>query len=1003
MSYKQHLYKVVLTLLFCFLYAFGYAQGINVTGQVTSNGEEALPGVSIVIKGTTTGVITDLDGNYSITVPDANAVLVYSFLGYITEEIQVNGQTTIDIVLDEDLMELDEVVVVGYGIQKKSDLTGSVASLKEDDFNKISSATPEQLIQGRIAGVQITSNNGEPGAGSSIRIRGASTIRSGQSPLYVIDGVPLDNSASSPDGATASGIGGPAASNPLNFLNANDIESIDILKDASAAAIYGSRGANGVILITTKKGKEGVSSVNYAATMSISKLPKKLDVLTAEEWLTYRIDTIGLDAVNENHVGSETDWQDQVFRTAVSQSHNLSFSGGTEKTSYMASFNYSDENGIIKNSNQKRYYSRINFTQKAIKDRLFVEANLTAAQTIQNRPPIGTNGFEGGLLLNALKANPTWPVYDSTGEFYQSESTSERNPVAMLELTEDITRTSRILAGGSATLKIIEGLNYKGNFGIDYTGANRKTMQSQELNYQTMGGQSSINTSEFINYVIEHTLNYNKSIGSSTIGAMAGFSYQKIDKSGYKRSTEGFTTPEIKYYYNPEGGDVNLRISDSWADTYQELQSFFGRVNYNLQEKYLITASFRHDGSSKFGKDVKYGNFPSIAGAWRLSQEDFIKNTGIFNNLKLRVGWGMTGNSEISSDNSTYLLKEDPGSKAIIGNVVIPGFKLDKTPSDSLSWEATRSTNIGLDWGVLGGRLSGTFDIFRKVTTDLLLTKTTKPLSPTDQFVKNLEDGYILNNGLEIGINGVIAATDNFGWDVNFNFTAIHNEAVDILASDEDIIATGSVDGQGLTGSYVQAYANGKSLATFYMYKFDSVNARGQLVYVKNPGGSVDSLMFMGSPLPKFTMGLNNSFRYKNFDFNFFIDVVYGNKIFNNTAILLEKTNLNQAQNALQSWVEDAAGFGFTNRQSDRYLEDGSYLRLSNATIGYNVNVNNIDWIQNCRIYASGYNLLLLTKYTGYDPDVSSSADMNDVKSLGIDLTNYPKARTFLFGVNLTF
>jgi TonB-linked SusC/RagA family outer membrane protein len=1005
MNKKRKPGKIVLILLFCLLQIAAYAQEKTITGQVTSSTGEELPGASVVVKGTLTGTTTDVFGNYTLTVPDENAVLVFSFIGYTSKEQPVAGMTTINMTLEEDVMKLEEVVVVGYGVSKKSDLTGAVSSLKEEDFNQISAATPEQLIQGRIPGVQITQNNGEPGSGSQIRIRGASTIRSGQQPLYVIDGVPLDTKTSSPEGV----IKDSPATNPLNFLNANDIEAIDILKDASATAIYGSRGANGVVLITTKKGKEGVVNLEYSTYLSISKLPKKLDVLTAEEWLKVRMDTLDYALDDENHFGASTDWQDEVFRTALSHSHNLSLSGGSEVNTYRISFNYLDQEGIIKKSSMDKYVGRVNMTQKVFKDVLFVEANLTASQTKENRVPVGSSGFEGDLLLNALRTNPTWPAYDSAGLPYQSVTADVRNPVAMLEYVKDLTRTTRVLGGASATVKILSSLNYKLNLGIDYTNAIRKNSQSQRLSYMSaQKGQANIRTIELQNFVIEHIVNFNKTYGEHNLGVMAGYSYQKISHSGFGQESGYFTTDKIDYVNQMKEGDPDYWDQYSYADTPEELQSFFGRINYNLMDKYLITATIRRDGSSKFGSNTKYGNFPSFAFAWRLSQEKLIQDLNVFSNLKLRIGWGKTGNSEIGTDNSTFLLKPDPSATALMNHVPYTGFKIDKTPQPDLHWETTTSTNLGIDIGVLKGRLSGTIDLFRKKTTDMLLEQPTQALSPTGSFVSNLDRGYVLNDGIELGLDAIVVDKSNFFWNVNFNFTAIKNRAKDILEHDESVISTGKVTGQGLTGAYAQAYANNQPMASFYLVEFDSIGTTGRfrnrVYYVRNISGG-DSLIFAGTALPKFTWGLNNSFRYKNFDLSFFIDAVYGNKIFNNTALLLEKTNLLQAKNALKDYVADDFPLAttFTTRVSDRYLEDGSYIRLSSATLGYNLNISKINWIKSLRLYVSGSNLFVITKYSGYDPDVSSPADMNEVRSLGIDNINYPKARTVLFGLNVTF
>ena len=1002
MKIKVRILVILLALVVCQL---AYAQSNTITGKVVDHesGEE-LVGVTIVIEGTTNGTVTDVMGNYSISVSDENTVLSFSFIGYVSQKVKVGSKTTLDVFLLKDLMDLEEVVVVGYGVSKKSDLTGAVSSVKEEDFNKTSGASPEQLIQGRIPGVQITQNNGEPGAGSSIRIRGISTIRSGQQPLYVIDGVPLDLNSTSPGGMSTSGMGGAPATNPLNFINSNDIESMDILKDASAAAIYGSRGANGVVLITTKKGKEGTSNIEYSSYISVSKLPRKLDVMLPNEWLRFRVDSMkNISEDNPNHYGSETDWQNEIFRTAYTQSHNLALSGGTSNNSYRISFNYLDQEGIIKKSGMKKYVTRLNHSQYAFNKRLKIETNLTASQVLENRVPVGATGFEGDLLLNALKGNPTWPVYNEDGTPFQTVSAEERNPIAMLEYTGDLTRTTRILAGGSALFNIIDGLTYKMNYGVDYSNAIRRITQSQELSYMAeVGGSAQINTLEALNYVIEHVVNFNKSFGNQSISALAGYSYQHVAREGFDQTAGQFTTDKINYIYQMQQGDAAFRQLNSWGNTPVELQSYFGRVNYNLKDKYLITSNVRVDGSSKFGVNRKYGTFPSLAFGWRITEEEFMEDVDLFSNLKLRVGWGMLGNSEIGPDNSTFLLRLDPSSTAIINNRPVSGFAIDKTPQENLHWETTTSTNVGFDYGFLEGRLSGTIDVFRKKTTGLLMEQPTKALAPTSTFITNLDDGYIQNDGIELGLNAIVVSKKDLNWTINFNITSIRNKAVDILDDDASIIPTGSIRGQGLTGAYAQAYANNRPMASFYMVVVDTIDERKRIVYEKNSIGR-DSIMFVGSPLPKFTWGINNTITYKNFDLSFFIDAVYGNKIFNNTALLVDKTNMRKSKNLIKKFVFDEYNVTNSTRVSDRYLEDGSYVRLASASIGYNIDVSDVNWIQNLRIYIAGSNLMLWTNYSGFDPDASSSADLNGVSSTGIDMTNYPKARTVMFGLNVTF
>ncbi len=1005
MKNKKNLSKLVITLLICFMQFTGFSQVKTVTGKVTEEDGEPLAGVTIVIKGTTRGITSDIDGNYTLQVEKENAVLVFSFIGYLTYEIPVGNQTTINVVLEEDIMELEEIVVMGYGTAKKSDLTGSLASLKEDDFNTGVVTSPEQLIQGRVPGVQITSNNGEPGAGSQIVIRGASSIRSEQRPLYVVDGIPLDNQNTSPDAINATGFYDGSPTNPMNFINPNDIESIDILKDASAAAIYGSRGGNGVVIITTKKGKEGKSELDYSTYVSLSQVPKKLDVLTAEEFVFWRDSLWDVGEDDPSHFGYNTDWQDEIFRTGVSHSHNLSIAGGTSSNTYRASFNYLNQEGIIEKSSLSRFTGRINVTQKAIKDRLYLEANITASQVDENRLPLGSRtGYEGDLIINALQANPTWPVYDSTGAPFQYPQQNKRSPVAMLEYTEDKTKTNRILAGISANFELVQGLNYKINFGVDNTVAVRRIDQSQKLNYMVDDmGHADINNRELTTYVIEHTLNYSKTFANiHKIEALAGYSYQHFLLRGYNVGTRGYESDEVQYTYNLEASSTSLTQPSSYG-VINEMQSVFGRINYNLMEKYLLTATLRRDGSSKFGEKVKYGDFPSFAFAWRLSQEDFIRNLNIFNNLKLRIGWGQTGNSEIGEKHSIFSLGAENNAKAVLdGETVTQGYVLTRTPTPDVTWETTTSTNIGIDVGFFKGRLAGTADYFMRKTTNMLLEVPAKLPAPTTNQLINVGEGYISNKGIELGLSGVVIATSDINLDINVNFTKINNVVKDIPVTR---IQTGAASGQGMTGTLVQVYTNDHPMNTFYGYKhlgFDT--ASGRSLYEQGVS-EIDTLLLLGSPLPDYSWSVSTSFRYKNIDLSFFIEAVNGNLIYNNTENSIGVMgNLYQANNTFQTTVQTIESRRNSMRFSDRFLEDGSYVRLSNVTIGYNLPVSKISWISKLRIYVSGTNLFVITDYSGYDPDVTNTTGpLDPYNSIGIDNSSYPKPRTYMFGLNIAF
>jgi TonB-linked SusC/RagA family outer membrane protein len=980
-------------------------QPIKVTGVVIDEDvNEPLPGVNIYIKGTTIGTITDASGKYEIEVPNENAILVFKYIGYQTQEIPVAGNAEINVNLVFEAEYLDEIVVIGYGIVKKIDLTGSLATLKEEDFNRGLVSTPEQMLQGKVAGVKITSNNGEPGAGSNIQIRGMSSISTGQQPLFVVDGVPLDIQSTVPDAMISGGWAMGAATSPLNFINPDDIESIDILKDASATAIYGSRGANGVIIITTKKGGTGAPKIKFSSYYSISKIPHTIDVLTADEFVDARVKYLDVDVDDDSHYGFSTNWQDEIFRTAYSQNHNLSVSGGTEKSSYHASFNYLDQQGIIRHSDLDRMTGRINISQKALNDRFNIDAKITASQVKENRLPIGeTTTADGDLLIQAIQANPTMPVYDTaTGELFQVSGII--NPVALLEYNSDETKTNRILASISPSLEIVKGLTYKLNMGLDRSFSERRNDQYSAYTYPQVGAIGALAEKNMTNYVVENTLSYSTKIGNNhNINLLAGHSYQYF-----------FTTGQGIYAREVQSDDLlrptyNIETSpdkDVWAYALKnEMQSYFGRINYNLMDKYLFTATIRRDGSSKFGENNKYGDFPSFAAAWRLSQEDFIRNLNVFDNLKLRVGWGKTGNQEIGSKHSLFALSAENDARAYLNGggsqPLTYGIVLTKTPNPDIAWENTVSTNVGVDFGFLRGKLYGSVDYFHKKTMDMLLDVPAKQPAPTERQLVNVEQGDVLNKGIEIELNSVVLAKKDFLWEVNGSFTRIVNVVEDLPVT---LIQTGRGSGQGMSSVTVQVITSDEPMNTFYGYKFLGFDSLGMAQYEKKSNGLGDTLLFLGSPHPDFVWGLSSNFRYKNFDFSFFFEGVQGNLIYNNTANSIGVMgNLRQSKNTFPETVELGENPRNSIRFSDRFIEDGSYIRLSNLTLGYNLPFPKITQIDNLRLYVTGTNLFVITDYSGYDPDINTDASVDGVNSFGIDNSCYPKARTFLFGMSLTF
>lgn len=654
----------------------------TVSGVVTDESYQPLAGVTVFVKGSSTGTVTDLDGKFSMKSVQPNAIIVFSYVGYKSQEFFA-GKDVLKVAMQDDTKLIDELVVIGYGAVKKNDLTGSVSSLKSKDFNKGVVSSPTDLIQGRVSGVSITTNGGEPGAGVSVRVRGANSIRSGQEPLYVVDGIPLDVTDVQPTGGTTSGVGSTSAKNPLNFLNPDDIESIDVLKDASATAIYGSRGANGVVIVTTKKGKEGKSQVTYSAYAGVSELPQKYDVLTAAEYNAART-TLGLAADDQ---GYSTDWQDQIFRSAFTQNHNLSFSGGNKTSTFRASLGYMNQEGIIKKTGMEKLSGRLNVSTKTLNDKLTIDASITAARTNDQRAPLGeTGGVEGDLLLSALKLNPTYPVYNADGTFYQV-SDQVRNPLAMIELTDDNTQTDRLLGNLTGTLNLFKGFNYKINLSVDETKATRKVTQDALLSYATDKGTATISNLEMGSSMIENYFTYNLELNQKhKFNFLLGHSFQKFRIFSYSLYETGFPTSEVDNINDLDLGKATQATVSS-SITINELQSFFGRINYSLLDKYLFTVNFRADGSTKFGANNKYGYFPSAAFAWRMNEEKFIQELNVFSDLKMRLGAGITGNQEVASKVSSPTLGSITGAVLDGGSTVISGYTLTRTPNPDLKWE----------------------------------------------------------------------------------------------------------------------------------------------------------------------------------------------------------------------------------------------------------------------------------------------------------------------------
>ncbi|MFD1001454.1 SusC/RagA family TonB-linked outer membrane protein [Ohtaekwangia kribbensis] len=967
-------------------------QAVTVTGTVIDDTGEILPGVSVVEKGTTNGTVSDSNGNFKLTVSSSQSVVVFSFVGTVSQEIIVGERTVLNVTLVADASTLSEVVVVGYGTQDKKDVTGAIASVKSEDFNRGIMNSPEQLLQGKVAGVNVTSVSGEPGARQTISIRGPGGVRTGSTPLFVVDGIPLDNSSTGGD------------TNPLNFLNPQDIETMDVLKDASATAIYGSRGANGVVLITTKRGKAGHANLSYHVDYGISKLARKIDVFTADEFRQHVPET-GATIID---AGSSTDWQKEVMRTAYTKNHNLNLSGGSDNLTYYASLGMQDQEGILKESNMKRYTGRINLTQELLNDKLKVELNLSASNTENNRPPVGD------IIGTALSMNPTYAAYDDAGN--PTIIPNVTNPLIRLKLNDDITSTTRIIGNISPSLEIIKGLVYKLNFGID----NSSSIRDEQALPSTTPQQDGRLNSTFVNNnnnLIENYITYAFTKGQHNVSLLAGHSYQKIFLQTRWWSISKFPDNGIEPRYNPGLGTEVLLTGDNNNKPYgtatkNELQSFFGRINYEFKDRYLITATVRADGSSKFGSNNKYGTFPSFALGWRISEESFMESLP-FSNLKLRAGWGQTGNQEIPSKITQARFSTTVGSSTSYPlnptGAYPAGTTYSRLANPNIQWEVSQQTNIGLDYGFFEGALSGSIDYFNKVSDNILLEVVPPdPIQPAPTYWTNVKSMEITNKGWELALNYQNRGNGDFTYGIGGNITFIDNV---VEGSPYTIITTGTINGAGLTSATANGYVNGQPIGTFYLKDFAGIDENGENVFVDHTGdGEITDAdrISAGSALPKKMYNFTGNIGYKGFDLSINFNGVSGNKVYDNTEnALFTRTNLSRSFNTTSAAIEYPQESDLNSGDvSTRYLKNGSFLRLNNATFGYNFRPEMLglsNWVKSLRLSVTGQNLFVITGYDGYDPEVNTDKTVNGITSWGIDYQSYPKARTIVFGLNITF
>lgn len=959
----------------------------EITGVVVDDQNVPLPGANVVVKGSSRGVVTDFDGHFKIEASIGD-ILEISYIGMTTQQVVVENNSSLTVVLQTDATVLDDVVVVGYGTQKIKDVTGAVKRVTSEEFNKGVVTNPGQLIQGKAAGVNVTSSSGEPGSGQRIIIRGQGTVRQGSGPLFVLDGFPL--------GLAGTGAG----ESPLNFINPDDIETIDILKDASATAIYGARGANGVVIITTKRGKAGVSRVSLSTSLGISTLARKLDVFSADEFRKQVAAIPGNELIDG---GGSTDWQDELTRTGITQNYDVVLSGGTDKLNYYASVGYQDQEGIVYNSGLKRKSARVNVTQKLLDDRLKIDYNLNTTLT--------DNSKNNNL---GYSTNPTFDPYTADGEI--NNPLIWDNPLLHNKYVGDYLESRRMLFNISPSYEIIKGLTYKLNYGYENLSSdrNQQTIANSERNdlgdlTQTFG--------KFENTLIENYLTYNFDIGEHHLNILGGYSYQKTFFTESSWSIDEFPADTgIEPRYNPGlGGDTNITDHRPQGKTSKdELQSFFGRVNYSFMDRYFLDATVRADGSSKFGGNNKYGVFPSFAGSWRIIKEDFLANSKVFSDLKLRAGWGQTGNQEIPGKitKASYTVSNSSEvSYPIDQNGPYPvGSVYTRFANPDIQWEVSTQTNVGLDFGLFKGDLTGTVDYFYKVSDNILLEVVpVDPIVPAATYWTNVPDMTITNKGIEITLDYFKRNPDGFSYGFGGNTTFIDNMVKD---SPFTIVTTGAASGQGLTDATINGFVSGQPIGAFYMQTFTGIGPDGLSQFKDTDGdGEIteNDRSIVGTALPDLTYNFYVSLAYKRLDFKMDFNGVSGNEIYDHTAMsnfyktLLSKSN-NTTPIAIQYPEESIINAAAV---STRYLKDGSYLRLNNLTLGYSVDVKGMpsvsNWLQELRVSFTGQNLFVITDYDGYDPEVNSDRSTGGIQSFGIDRFAYPKAKSFVFGLNLSF
>lgn len=997
----------------------------QITGIITDSKGQPLPGANVVEKGTKNGVTTDFDGKFSITLQNENASLIASFMGYDNKEVQVNGQSSLKIVLNESASNLNEIVVVGYGTQKKHDITGSISSISKNSIKDLVLTSAEQALKGQAAGVQMTQSSSAPGGNASVRIRGGNSISAGNEPLYVIDGFPIYNDTS----ASSTGVlGNGQPSNVLASINPSDIESMEILKDASATAIYGSRGANGVIIITTKRGKTGQSSVTFEMFYGFQQLSKKIDLLNAYDYaLAVNADNLRRgrqpyvtdpELYNPAIYGEGTDWQDEAFRVAPTQNYQLGFTGGDDKTKYAISANHFAQEGILLGSDFTRNSVRVNLDRN-LSSKFKLGVSFSASQTKNNQARTDTDldANNIGAISSILYAPRTQTVYAPDGSynrFRNADGNYYVNPIAALLEIKNLSRTSRAFGNIFLDYKIIDGLVAKVTFGGDQINVKEDFYNPASIQDTGLPARARIGVNQSFSWLNENTLTYNKTFAEKhNFTALAGFTRQHLTAENVTASSDRYVNDILENNSLGNGTTINAPSSSvtEWA-----LESYIARVNYGYNDRYLLTLTGRADGSSRFGEDNKYAFFPSGSIAWRASEEDFMKSTAsVISNLKFRASYGKTGNQEIPQYRSLSALGP---TNYPIGGVITGGLANTRLANSGLRWETTAQFDAGIDLSLFSNRINIVADYYDKRTSDLLLDV---QIPQSTGFTSALQNsGSVKNTGVELALNTVNFDGD-FKWKTSFNITFNKNEILELSGERERVVGQGSSSKQITSTGILRV---GEPVGAFYGYvtdglfqtqaEVDAGKAAGQPSTsvigdrrFKDTNGdgklTADDRAILGYAQPDFFYGLTNTFTYKNIDLNVLINGVQGNDIIN---LNVNAETDNNAPDSKNRWTPtntntDTQRHTVESRLTNKQVEDGSYLRIQNISLGYNLpeSAFKSTFVQSLRLYVSLQNWWTFTNYKGYNPDVSSFGQDN--LSMGVDRGGYPSAKTFLMGLNV--